>query len=399
MEGLKIDACNMALREIHQAIARDPIVNDKIRIGVISFSDSAEVILPLSKMTDVVDFPALVVKGGSNYGSAFTCLKQTIQDDIAALKAESNVKIYRPIVFFVSDGKPADTNWQTAHAAVADKSWSFSPLIISFGVGGAQAETIREVATKVNKSGKSFAYLVDNGDMLGAAFNAVFRELTVVSGPIGGEVDLYYLTRPVDIFYLVPVYLVLEESSALSENSISAINQAFPEIHRFISIDPLMNESVQVSIVSFSDSAEVLLPLSNLSEVTEFPGLVAKGNVNYRELFLKIQEVLIYDFSRLSHSVKHYARPFVFILAASNPSDESWREQRERLLNDPRFHNPHIVVLGIGEVKASTMVDIATKASLNQHSMAYRLTDFPLGGLIRELLNHLYFGSFYPIND
>jgi uncharacterized protein YegL len=192
MEGLKIDACNMALREIHQAIASDPIVNDKIRIGVISFSDSAEVILPLSKMTDVVDFPALVVKGGSNYGSAFTCLKQTIQDDIAALKAESNVKIYRPIVFFVSDGKPADTNWQTAHAAVADKSWSFSPLIISFGVGGAQAETIREVATKVNKSGKFCAYLVDDGDMLGAAFNEVFRELTVVSGPIGGEVDLNF---------------------------------------------------------------------------------------------------------------------------------------------------------------------------------------------------------------
>ena len=399
MEGKHIESLNSALRTIHRWISSNPIVNEKVRICVITFSDIAEVFLPLSKMTDVVDFPDLMVKSGTNYGSAFTCLKQTLEDDFTTMKAESNVKIYRPIVFFVSDGEPADTNWQTAHAAVADKSWSFSPHIISFGMGGAQAETIREVATKVNKSGKFFAYLVDDSDMLGAAFNEAFRELTVVSGPIGGEVDLYYLTRPVDIFYLVPVYLVLEESTALSENSISAINQAFPEIHRFISIDPLMNESVQVSIVSFSDSAEVLLPLSNLSEVTEFPGLVAKGNVNYRELFLKIQEVLIYDFSRLSHSVKHYARPFVFILAASNPSDESWREQRERLLNDPRFHNPHIVVLGIGEVKASTMVDIATKASLNQHSMAYRLTEVPLGGLIRELLNHLYFGSFYPIND
>jgi uncharacterized protein YegL len=195
------------------------------------------------------------------------------------------------------------------------------------------------------------------------------------------------------------VYLVLEESSALSEHSISAINQAIPEIHRVISIDPLMNKSVRVSIVSFSDSAEVLLPLSNLSEVVEFPGLVAKGNVNHRELFLKIQEVLIHDFSRLSHSVKHYARPFVFILAASNPTDESWREQRERLINDPRFHNPHIVVLGVGEAKASIMVDIATKAPLNHHSMAYRLTETTqFGGLIREILNNLYFGSYFPFD-
>jgi len=398
MEGKLIESLNSALRTIHQWISSNPLVDEKVRICVITFSESAEVVLPLSRMTDVVDFPDLMVKSGTNYGSAFTCLKQTLEDDFTTLKAES-VKIYRPIVFFVSDGKPTDTNWQTAHAAVADKNWSFSPHIISFGVGGAQSETIREVATKVNKSGKYFTYLIDDGDMLGAAFKEAFKELTVVSGPIGDE-DLYYLTRPVDIFYLVPVYLVLEESAAFNANSIDAINRGFPEIFRAILGDPLMNESVHLSVISFSDSAQVLLPLSNLNYASEFPGLVVKGNVNYRELFLKIQEVLIYDFFRLSHSVKHYARPFVFILAASNPSDESWREQRERLINDPRFHNPHIVVLGLGEAKTSIMVDIATQAPLNQYSMAHRLSDTTqLGEIIRQLLKYLYFGSFYPIND
>jgi uncharacterized protein YegL len=399
MEGLKIDSCNTALREIQQAIASDPIVNDKVRICVISFSDSAEVLLPLSKMTDVVDFPGLVVKGGTNYGSAFTCLKQTIQDDIAASKAQNDVKVNRPIVFFISDGEPTDTNWQAAHAAVVDKNWSFSPHIIAFGVGGAQAETIKKVATK-SRHGNQFAFLADDNANPGAVFKEVFKSFLSTIAGSAPNLNPNGLNAPRDVFYLVPVYLVLEESSALSENSISAINQAIPEIHRAISIDPLINESVRVSIVSFSDSTEVLMPLSNLNEVTEFPGLVAKGNVNFRELFLKIQEVLIYDFSRLSQSVKHYARPFVFILAASNPSDESWREQRERLINDPRFHNPHIVVLGVGEAKASIMVDIATKAPLNHHSMAYRLTETTqLGELIRESIDHLYFGSFYPIND
>jgi len=177
MEGTKLEACNKALPEIHKAIASDPIVNDKVRIGVISFSDSAEVLLPLSKMTDVVDFPGLVVKGGTNYGSAFTCLKQTIQDDITALKAQNDVKVSRPIVFFISDGEPTDTNWQTAHAAVADKNWSFSPHIISFGVGGAQAETIREVATKVDRLGKNFAYLADDNADPGAVLKEIFKSL------------------------------------------------------------------------------------------------------------------------------------------------------------------------------------------------------------------------------
>ena len=114
MEGPKLDACNKALPEIHKAIATDPIVNDKVRIGVISFSDTAEVLLPLSKMTDVVDFPGLVVKGGTNYGNAFSCLKSTLQSEISALKASGD-RVNRPIVFFISDGEPTDTNWPVQH--------------------------------------------------------------------------------------------------------------------------------------------------------------------------------------------------------------------------------------------------------------------------------------------
>lgn len=177
MEGDKLDACNKALPDIHKAIASDPIVNDKVRIGIISFSDTAEVLLPLSKMTDVVDFPGLVVKGGTNYGNAFNCLKQTIQADIDILKSQHGVKINRPIVFFISDGEPTDTNWQTFHAQVADKNWSYSPHIISFGVGGAQAETIREVASKVDKLGRTFAYLADDSADPGAVLKEIFKSL------------------------------------------------------------------------------------------------------------------------------------------------------------------------------------------------------------------------------
>ena len=178
MEGSKLDAFNKALPEMHKAIASDPFVNDKLRIGIISFSDSAEVLLPLSKMTDIVDTPGLVAKDGTNYGSAFTCLKQTIQDDISALKMQSNTFVNRPIVLFISGSAPTDTEWRTAHAAIADKNWSFSPHIIAIGIGAIQAEMIRDIATKVDKSGTYFAYLVDENADLVALFKEIFFSLS-----------------------------------------------------------------------------------------------------------------------------------------------------------------------------------------------------------------------------
>jgi uncharacterized protein YegL len=189
MEGSKIDAFNKALPEMHKAIASNPIVSDILRLGMIAFSDSAEVLLPLSKMTDLVDLPGLVVKAGTNYGNAFTCLKQTIQEDLAALKAQNEVIVNRPIVLFISGSAPTDTEWRTAHAAVADKNWSFSPHIIAIGFGAIQAETIRDIATKVDKSGTYFAYLVDeNADLVALLKEILFSLSRAIIG-YGGRLE------------------------------------------------------------------------------------------------------------------------------------------------------------------------------------------------------------------
>jgi uncharacterized protein YegL len=394
MEGSKLDACNTALRDIHQVIVRDPLVNDVVRIGVISFSDSAEVLLPLSKATDIVDFPGLVVKGGSHYESAFTCLKQTIQTDIAKLRNKGYANIQRPIVFFISDGEPTDTNWQAAHAAVADKNWSFSPHIIAFGVSGARAETIREVATKVDRTGNNFAYLADDNADPGAVLKEIFRSLYCSTFASGPNQKSFVLNLGRDDFYLVPVYLVIDESAAIDERTIHTINHHLPEIYKEILFDPLMSESVRISVISFSATAEVLLPLSNLSEIEEIPGLVAKGSADYQELFLALQRVLADDLSMLPQLGKPHARPIVFIIATSNPNDGSWREPHADLLNDPRFHSPHLVVLGAGESSASTMTDIATTSPVHHHRMAYRLTETSQPSeIVRESLKTLYFAS------
>ena len=397
MEGTKIASLNSALLVIHQWISSDPIVNEKVRVCVITFSESAEVFLPLSKMSEVAGIPHIEAKERTNYGNAFTCLLETIQADITKLKF-LHEKIQRPLVFFISDGGPTDTNWQTAHAAVIDKKWSFAPHIITFGIKGLSAETLQKIATSVGKSGNKYVYLADDDYHLAVGLKDCIKELTEELNSVPWNPKRTIALTPVHS--TIPVYLVLDESNAISEPMIDAINYSFPEILRAISTDPLQAKTIQLSIVSFAELAEVLLPLSNLNDVSKITGLVAKGNVNYRELFLKMQEILTKDFSKLAKASSHFSRPLMVILASSNPTDESWREPHEKLLSDPRYYSPHIVAVGAGGTKASVMSDIATSSPINHLAMAYRYTEtIHLGELIKELVNQLYFRPPISIED
>ena len=143
----EIDAVNNCLAELHAAIAGDPLVSDKCRIGLITFSDIAEVLLPLSNLSDVVAMPGLVAKAMSNYGGAFNLLREVIARDIANMKSQG-IQVYRPVVFFISDGDPTD-DWEASHRALTDKNINpQAPHIIAFGVAGANPAVIGKIGTK-----------------------------------------------------------------------------------------------------------------------------------------------------------------------------------------------------------------------------------------------------------
>jgi uncharacterized protein YegL len=146
MSGAPVDAINVSLAEIHTDVGSNPVVADKTRFSLIGFSDHAEVLLPLSDLSAIAGMPKLSAGGGTNYGAAFELLKDTIDKDVARLK-QSGYAVYRPAVFFLSDGYPNRNNWQAAVKAVTDPSWRSHPNIIAFGFGNADANVIREVAT------------------------------------------------------------------------------------------------------------------------------------------------------------------------------------------------------------------------------------------------------------
>jgi uncharacterized protein YegL len=97
-------------------------------------------------------------------------------------------RIHRPTVFFLSDGQPTDpVAWRRPHARLTDPTWPDRPKIVAFGIGDADAATIRTV-------GQFKAFLSDRGGTTpGDALHRFAEALTdsmLSTGTSTGDVEI-----------------------------------------------------------------------------------------------------------------------------------------------------------------------------------------------------------------
>ena len=146
MAGASIVAVNEGIKQLFKTIYSDPILDGNAWVSIIAFSDTADVVLPLSQATNVSTVPGCVVRGSSSYSAAFRKLREQIDIDVPNLKAYG-FSVLKPIVFFVSDGEPNLEPWEVDYKLLTDISNKYRPHIISFGVEGANPDTIKKIAT------------------------------------------------------------------------------------------------------------------------------------------------------------------------------------------------------------------------------------------------------------
>ena len=162
MSGAPINEVNESLQKIWSELIKSPAVADKAWVSVISFSDTAEVLVPLTDLQLLSSMPGCKTKGETNFGNAFRKLKQVIDSDVMNLKAQG-FKVIRPVVFFMSDGEPTDADWKQVHSELFKSSNSYRPFILSFGFGSANGQVIDDVASSFSPGSPSQAYLVSDG--------------------------------------------------------------------------------------------------------------------------------------------------------------------------------------------------------------------------------------------
>jgi uncharacterized protein YegL len=183
-----LDALNNGLAELHRAASTDPVVADKTRFCLIGFSGTAKILQPLCRLNDVVTIVELTTQAGTSFGAVFTLLRDTIEKDVDALAAGA-YRVYRPVVFFLSDGQPTDqVTWPGTFGRLRDPEWPLRPNIIAFGIGDANAATISRIGTFQS-------FMSTGGVSPGTALHSFARALTtsvVRSGGLTADGDLVF---------------------------------------------------------------------------------------------------------------------------------------------------------------------------------------------------------------
>ncbi|MEU4294983.1 VWA domain-containing protein [Kribbella sp. NPDC026596] len=120
----------------------------RVRLGLIGFSDSAQVLVPLGPL-GAFEFPSAPRRSTSitSFRKAFRFLLATVEADINRLLSCS-AAVRRPLVLFVSDGQPTDpATWPAAHAELIDPARPTHPHLLTAGIGDADTVTLARIAT------------------------------------------------------------------------------------------------------------------------------------------------------------------------------------------------------------------------------------------------------------
>lgn len=171
------------LGALHRGLLAEPLINDLVMMSVITFNDSARTVAPLAAPEDMTP-PALPGPVGlTNYSAAFREYHQAFEADKARLKAEGK-RVYRPCVYFLTDGEPTDHNYlQTFQALMTHHNNAAYPYFCAFGFRDARAATLEALAHAdaggPHKRGRWF--VADRG-------HSVSQTLTDLVGVIGNSV-------------------------------------------------------------------------------------------------------------------------------------------------------------------------------------------------------------------
>lgn len=196
LDNGKMDRANEIVPGVADALAKNPIVSDKVRFGVIDFSDDARVVLPLCDLLQQDTLPGLSVRGGTSYAAAFRTLRQQIEADVHQLKHDDGYMVHRPAVFFLSDGEPTDTEaeWKQAFAELTqyDKStgvgFRMFPNVIPFGVDRADGRILKQLIHPATGNKPMRMYLTEDGADPAAAISGCAEIL--ISSVIGSASNM-----------------------------------------------------------------------------------------------------------------------------------------------------------------------------------------------------------------
>jgi uncharacterized protein YegL len=173
MAGGPITEVNKGLTGLLDALQSESMAAAKVRFCIIGFDNYAHCHLEPEDLRNLESMPTLTAGGSTSYAAAFGELYRRLPIDVRNLKGSGYI-VNRPAAFFLSDGVPNPRDdWESVHSRLTGPSFKQRPNILAFGIGQADAATIRRVASK-----PEYAFVAAQGVDTGHAITEFIKALT-----------------------------------------------------------------------------------------------------------------------------------------------------------------------------------------------------------------------------
>ncbi|MFZ9299717.1 MAG: vWA domain-containing protein [Chitinophagaceae bacterium] len=149
MSGNPIDELNKALVKLKEDILSDPILTQRLEVGIVCFDDDARVERPIDLITVDTNMPSLDVGGVTNVVSGINKAIEIVEERKQFYKTNGE-QYYRPFIVLFTDGAPTNTADeiemldQQIQQMADNKKFVFMP----FGVEGADFQLLAKLAVQ-----------------------------------------------------------------------------------------------------------------------------------------------------------------------------------------------------------------------------------------------------------
>lgn len=144
----------------------------------------------------------------------------------------------------------------------------------------------------------------------------------------------------------LPVYIIIDCSESMAGDSITAVQDGLRTLLGTLRSDPYALETSFLSVISFSNYAKQVVPLTELTQF-QLPQLVMGSGTAMGSALKLLEECLAKEVVKSTHEVKGDYKPICFILTDGDPTD-SWQAQADRIKSNYSGRKAFVIAIACG---------------------------------------------------
>jgi len=164
-----------------------------------------------------------------------------------------------------------------------------------------------------------------------------------------------------------PTYLVIDTSASMG-GRVHEIEALLSDLQQHLLETPLLADLVRLAVLTFDDRASLELPLSDITEISDFPVIRIGGGTRISSVFELLRHTIARDLLLLRTRETLLFRPFVVFITDGIPTEPEhlWTSEYQKLL---AAVNPRILAVGLPGAPQSLLNSIGNFATVQLGSV------------------------------